>query len=373
MLTRWLSMKRWNNYPRIEDVSLLDNVGYTLHIALFLASLEEKNGNKVDREFLMKRIIFNSFKSLIISDINSGTKDYILKNDKNIFLDIENKAVEYILSLEAPEYIKKDMREILDNSSKNLELHIINASKRFAWYKECQVNEKVFTDMYELPLKQIQKWFQEDIKHLKSMEELLKNDNFMKYLTYIRRLSHCMRWNQQKRIYPISVMSHLVIITFLSYVIVMIENHNWNNYNMLDMLLRSLYHDIPEAITWDIITPTKKAVPWFVKLLEKVEIDMMNDYLFCYITEDYKNEVYNFMLHPFDGENGKIVKYADIMSSLIEAKIEVNYGSNGFLEIYRFIKKKVNTFDAISIDYLLKHWLDSFDEKGNEDIHLEKF
>gem|GEM_PF-6972319 len=26
MLTRGLSMKRWNNYPRIEDMSLLDNV-----------------------------------------------------------------------------------------------------------------------------------------------------------------------------------------------------------------------------------------------------------------------------------------------------------------------------------------------------------
>ena len=74
-------MKRWNNYPRIEDVSLLDNVGFTLHIALFLAHLEEKNGKEVDREFLIKRVIFNSFKSLIISDINSGTKTYILKKN----------------------------------------------------------------------------------------------------------------------------------------------------------------------------------------------------------------------------------------------------------------------------------------------------
>jgi hypothetical protein len=43
MLTRGLSMKRWNNFPRIEDVSLLDNIGYTLHTALFLAYLEESS------------------------------------------------------------------------------------------------------------------------------------------------------------------------------------------------------------------------------------------------------------------------------------------------------------------------------------------
>lgn len=181
-----------------------------------------------------------------------------------------------------------------------------------------------------------------------------------------------MRWNQQKRIFPISVMSHLVVITFLTYVIVMMENHSGKNYDMKDMLLRALYHDIPEAITGDIITPTKKAVPGFVELLEKVEIDMMNDYLFYYIGEDYKKEVYNFMLHPFDGENGKIVKYADIISSLLEAKVEVNFGSTNYREIYGNIKKKVNTFSCVSVDYLLKHGLDSFDERS-DDILLEKF
>lgn len=365
-------MKRWNNYPRIEDVSLLDNAWYTLHIALFLAYLEEKNGNYVDREFLMKRIIFNCFKSLILSDINSGTKTYILKNDSDIFLKIENKAINYILSLEGPDYIKQDMKDVLYNDSKTLELDIIQASKRFAGYKECQVNQKVFSDMYEVPLKQIQIWFQEDMKKLASIQELLKNDNYEKYLTHIRRLSHCMRWNQQKRIFPISVMSHLLIITFITYILTMIENHHGKTYPMLDMMLRAIYHDIPEAITGDIITPTKRAVPWFSELLETVEIDMMNDYLFYYIPADYKNEVYPLMLHPFEWENGKLVKYADIISSLLEAKIEVNYGSVHYVEIYRNIKKKVNTFDTKSVEYILKHGLDSFDEKA-DDILLEKF
>ena len=79
------------------------------------------------------------------------------------------------------------------------------------------------------------------------------------------------------------------------------------------------------------------------------------------------------MLNPFDWENWKIVKYADIISALFEAKVEVNYWSENFIEIYRFLKKNVNKFDIKSVDYLLKHWLDSFDEKWNEDIHLENF
>jgi hypothetical protein len=36
-------MKRWNNFPRIEDVSHLDNTGFAIHIALFMIHLEEQN------------------------------------------------------------------------------------------------------------------------------------------------------------------------------------------------------------------------------------------------------------------------------------------------------------------------------------------
>lgn len=232
MLTRGLSMKRWNNYPRIEDMSLLDNVGYTMHIAQFLAYLEEQNGYKINREFLMKRIMFSSLKSLVLSDINSGTKTYILKNNPEIFSQLENKALNYILSLDAPEYIKEDMKGIMSNTSFDRELLIIESAKRIAGWKESEVNAKIFSDMYEIPLREIQKSLQESAQKLESMKELLKNDNYLKYLSHIRRLSHCMRWNQQSRIFPISVMSHLVLITFLTYILVMIENNNGKNYNM---------------------------------------------------------------------------------------------------------------------------------------------
>lgn len=366
-------MKRWNNYPRIEDMCLLDNVGYTLHIAEFLAYLEEQKWHSINREFLIKRIIFGSLKNLILSDINSGTKTYILKNNPEIFSALEKKALNYVLSLPAPEYIKNDIQSIMENDTFQKELLIIQWAKRVAGWKESEINAKIFTEIYEIPVREIKKSLDESTQKLESMKQLLENENYLKYLSHIRRLSHCMRWNQQNRIFPISVMSHLVLITFLTYVLVMIENKNEKKYDMTEMLLRAMYHDIPEAITWDIITPTKKAVPGFVELLEKVEIDMMNDYLFHYIPQDYKTKLFPYMLHPFQGTEGKIVKNADILSALLEAKVEVNHGSENFKEIYRTIKKKVNTFDGKSIEYVLKHILDSFDEHGGEDIYLEKF
>lgn len=369
MMTRGLTMKRWNNFPRIEDVSHLDNVWFVMHVALFLAYLEEKEGNKIDREFLLKRIIFNSLSWLILSDISSWTRDYILQIDNKVFNIIENKAFDFILSQDAPDYIKNDIKNTLENTDKILELSIIEASKKYAWYMECKINEKVFWDIYEVPLNQINGNLEDKRKGLKSLDILLKNDNYKKYLTHIRRLSHSMRWNQQRRIFPISVMSHLVVITFISYVIWKIENEEGSNYNIEELMLRSVYHDIPEAITWDIITPTKKAVEWFVEVLEKVEIKMMDDYIFSYVDEEYKKQVSDFMLYPFDGELWKVAKHADILSALFEAKVERNFWWKIFWEIYRNIKKSVNTFWTKSALYMLMNWIDSFDEKM-PDINL---
>jgi len=36
-----------------------------------MAHLEEENGEKIDKEYIIKKIIFDLFKSLVLSDINS--------------------------------------------------------------------------------------------------------------------------------------------------------------------------------------------------------------------------------------------------------------------------------------------------------------
>jgi hypothetical protein len=192
---------------------------------MFLSYLEEKNGNKVDKEFIIKKIIFNSIKILVLSDINSGTRNYIEKVSEDIFLKLEQKAYDYVFSFEVEDYFKEDILKVINNKEKTLELSIILAARRYSSYKECLVNRKVFEEMYEIPYKEIMSSLDQMRKELTSLDMLLKNPNYEKYLSNIRKLSHSLRWNQQKRMFPISVMSHLVLTTFLSYVIGMIENN----------------------------------------------------------------------------------------------------------------------------------------------------
>ncbi len=370
MLTRGLSIIRWNNFPRVVDIKQMDNVGATLHTALFLAYLEEKQTKKkIDTLYLMKKIIFTSFADLILSDINSGTKTYIKKLDTKIFEELYLKAYEYFLDSEASSILKEDFKASMSEKNKKLEDSIFLAAKKYVWYIEASTNGRVFSEIYEVPLDDIKKDLVLFSSQLRSIKELLDTPDYEKYLGHIYRLSFSMRWNQYQRSTPISVMSHKVIVAYASYVIGMVGNENGEENNIKEMLYRAIYHDVPEVITGDIITPTKKAIPGFIELLEEVEWAMMDDYLFWYIPEDYKNYLTSYILHPFDGELGKKVKYADIFSALIEAKIEDRAGNHFFHEKYQAILAHVSHIQHPGVEYLLKEILFHFDSVVDDSIN----
>lgn len=365
MLTRGLSMIRWNNFPRVIDIKQMDNVGMTLHTALFLSYHEE---SEIDTLYLMKKIIFTSFADLILSDINSGTKNYIKKLDKKIFDELYAKAYDYFLQIDAPVYLKQDFQNTLTRTDKLKEDHIFLAAKKYVGLFEAQMNARIFPEMYELPLQQMHMEIQDVSQQLDSLKNLLENTNHEKYLAHIYRLSFSMRWNQYKRNTPISVMSHKVIVTYISYIIWMTWNHAGEQNDITDMMMRAIYHDVPEVITGDIITPTKKAVPGFVALLEKVEKTMMDDYLFGYISPQYKEYIAPYILSPFHGEAWKLVKYADIFSALIEAKIEDRQGNIFFHETYQTILAHVANLSHPWGELLLREILFFFDNEQDDNI-----
>lgn len=369
MLTRGLSIIRWNNFPRVIDAKQMDNVGATLHTALFLAYEQRQiTGEEIDTLYLMKKIIFTSLADLILSDINSGTKGYIKKLDEDIFEKLYQQAYDYFLSGEAPESLKKDFSTTLNDKTKIREDQIFVAAKKYVGFVEASTNARVFPEIYEVPLDEIKKELSHFSWELESLKELMRNTDWEKYLAHIFRLSYSMRWNQYQRSAPISVMSHKVVVAYISYVIGMIGNDNWEENDIEQMLMRAVYHDVPEVITWDIITPTKKAVPGFVDLLEKVEETMMDDYLFGYISPEYKEYLTPYILRPFDDELGKKVKYADIFSALIEAKIEDRAGNHFFHEKYQTILAHISRISHPWVEFLLKEILFHFDNISDDVI-----
>jgi len=368
MLWRGLSIIRWNNFPRVVDIKHMDNVGFTLHVALYLAYVEEYHfWNSIDKLFLVKKIIFTSLADLILSDINSWTKGYIKKTNSKIFGELYDKAFSYIYDFEWPDFLREDMERTVSDTTHKIEDNIFFAAKKYVGYFESSTNARVFPEMYEVPMREIETALHDISLSVPSIKYLLDTPDSQKYLAHIQRLSVAMRWNQYQRNFPISVMSHKVIVAYLSYVIGLYWNQQGEENDVEDMLMRAIYHDVPEVITGDIITPTKKAVPWFVELLEEVETEMVDDYLFSYISPEYKAYIQNYMLEPFSWEIGKKVKYADNLSALFESKLEDVSGNKSFSGVTHNILKNLSGVDNAAVSYILKD-MNLYFEDIKEDI-----
>jgi putative hydrolase of HD superfamily len=186
-----------------------------------------------------------------------------------------------------------------------------------------------------------------------------------KFLLAIRRLQSSFRWNRMRRQYPVSVMSHLFFVFFLSYAIGNVEGKNVDE--VTDMMKTALYHDIPEAITGDIITPTKKSVPGFEELIAEVEVEMLDEYLLDFMRgHGFLEDLRKRMLEPWSCENGKLIKMADVFSALFEAKIEAPV-SYEFAEVYRRVRHDLHKrFESPSVGYLFRNGVDPFEENLEE-------
>ena len=161
-----------------------------------------------------------------------------------------------------------------------------------------------------------------------------------------------------KRNYVVSVLSHLFLVFSFSYFLGKLKNLSKSN--MEKILIISLLHDIPEALTWDVITPTKKAAYGLPEALEKIEKLLVRENITSYFSSyKFHQEFEKIILSPFSSHIWKIAKYSDNLSAMFEAKIE---NTSEFTRIYKEIKNYLWEKNDKYLDYILKFGVDYFDE-----------
>lgn len=274
---RGLSVYRWNNFPRVEQVSATDHIAFSLHIALLLAAvIEEEKGIKFDRDYIFRKVLFSSFTTFVHSDMSSEVKDSIKAKNPEMHAELENIVYEMLQSWNLPEWMKKDMQEVHNplrqrNYSHQKEDDLIAFSKLWASYHEAYFSNEVYLDVYRPAMYGIvQKIEQSRFDIFRSYLPLnpVHQNDLVRFLLGMRCLQSSFRWNSMRRRYPISVMSHLFMISFIAYIIGNIEGKS--RQEITHMMMVGLFHDIPEAITGDIVTPTKKAIEGFEEVLVTV-------------------------------------------------------------------------------------------------------
>jgi putative hydrolase of HD superfamily len=161
-----------------------------------------------------------------------------------------------------------------------------------------------------------------------------------------------------------SVLSHSVFVAFTSYLFTLLqggcEKRRYNN------TFTGLFHDLPEVLTRDIISPVKNSVEGLGDLIKECEKEQMQAIVYPLLPENLQNEIrlyteteFNDYIFDngqmkasstdeinslynddkFDPRDGCLVKAADELSALIEADIAIKNGS--IHDEFEFAKSKL--------------------------------
>lgn len=135
-----------------------------------------------------------------------------------------------------------------------------------------------------------------------------QSDNNLKSFTaLIGQLRFQQRWSRSPRIPATSVISHMLVVAVLSYLcsceIGASDERCVNNF------LGGLFHDIPEVLTRDIVSPVKNSVIGLDELIKEIEDEQMESVLFPLIPDDWRSQISYYTSNEFSSKvvvNGEI-------------------------------------------------------------------
>ncbi len=305
-LFRAFHIQRWNDRIRPMELIEMDKHAHKMIIAYCLGKYEEARGNAVDWSRLIRDGIYELLRRIIISDIKSPIyreitrhKDVFAKLNQYIYAELEPKI--------ESEVIKSELEEFLlgDNKPNDLTSQILSAAHVYSSWWEFQIvrhaNPMHFTTIKietEL-LDEIQKY-----SHLEGINKLTRKHTVVNFIDMCGQMRFQIRWAQTPRVPQTSVLGHSLLVAAISYFFTRdlphCEKRLYNNF------FGGLFHDLPEAVTRDIISPVKRSSPEFDELISNLERELAEKEIFPNVEESWVSELNYFSQDEFT--NKAIIK-----------------------------------------------------------------
>jgi putative hydrolase of HD superfamily len=339
-------IQRWNDRFRLKTFPEMDLHAHKMMIAYVLAKYEEDQGKKIDWDNLIQGGIFELLRRTTLTDIKSEVHTVL----KNKYPQTYRKLLLWAISEIEPkledEQLKENLKTYLLDKKFLTDLNhkILHAAHRYATYFEFFFIKKFNPRSYDL--KEIEKTILNDLKEdtqLEGVKKILAKHKIIKFLDLCGNLRFQVRWGWTPRLTNNSVLGHSLIVALLAYFFS--KENDPCPIRLKNNFFGSLFHDLPEAVTRDIVHPVKYAIPEMQETIEKIEEEFtakkilpflkknwQKDMLY-YLNYDHQNwikkngkkqtvtlkelnEDYNQdKFNPLDGE---IIKFADNFSTFLE-------------------------------------------------------
>ncbi len=331
------SIQRWNNKPAIIKFYEADNAFSSLFFSYFF-----RKSLDLPFEEAIKWRLYRELPKVVLSDISLQLKERIQSISPNVWNNLREKALNEISSnLQNDGFIEK----IISRDAKVIDFFADYSVS----YLEAKENNKLFD--YSVPVKELSKKM-ENLR-VENTEKYVKLSEVLWEPTL--NLISLSRWNKTYRNVRTSVAGHTFLVVAISYIISMLlEIDN----DIEEILSKALLHDLPEAFTGDVITPTKKKIEGLDDMISAVERDFVNEWISKLEISD-REKILEHACDPFSGESGRIVRTSDLLSALVECAIEIQSGNKAgtFRKVFFDFKKQIKGISPIDVS----EWIDEIE------------
>ncbi|MGB9702327.1 MAG: HD domain-containing protein [Candidatus Kapaibacteriota bacterium] len=316
---RGFHIQRWNDRIRPMDLIEIDKHSHKMLLAYIIGKYEEMNGHKVDWNKIIINGIFELLRRIVISDIKSPIYAAITKNDivfaklnEYIFNKLENYIDNDNLKLEFYNYLFKnnDIFDINDN--------ILSAAHIYASLWEFKIIEQANPNNYQTDKIRIELNNRiEQFKDLTGINKLLNHHTIANFVDLFGYLRFQYRWAQIPRVPKTSVLGHSLFVAITSYFFA--RENNACPKRLYNAFFGGLFHDLPEAVTRDIISPVKSSSQELDNLIKSLESELAENEIYPLLEPSWVDEMRYFVVDEFDC---KI--YTENRKSIIGGTSELN-------------------------------------------------
>lgn len=348
-------IQRWNDHIRPSGFTELDKQAHKMMILYVLARHEEDDHNaKLNWRTLIEGGIFEFLHRNVLTDIKPPVFHELMRvHGKQL-----NEWVYSELRRRIPDidenFMQKMQQYFDDINYYPKEKKLLRAAHYLATQWEFEKIYNFNQGIYGVEeTRQAINSEIEDHYDLAGVQKLALKGKSSKFIDLVGQLRFQKRWAQSPRVPETSVMGHVLLVAIMGYFCAV--QLKASDERIVGDFLCGLFHDLPEVLTRDIISPVKRSVAGLDELIKKIEERQIAEKILPLLptawhsdiiyytqnefadkvivdgkelitTPDEINEKYNDGTKGYHPIDGSVLKGCDNLAAFVEAWLSGRYG-----------------------------------------------
>ena len=291
------NMQRWNDKICPVELRELDKQAHKMIIAYVLGKFEKS------RDFSWTEVIeggiFEFLHRLVLTDLKPQIF-YRIKEDRAKFEQLNEwvyQQLEPAISPVGSDFTRK-FRNYFRVREQGINKRILSAAHFYSTKWEFDIIERANPEGYEISqIKRNLQTQQEKYYDLKGIQQLALYSKLRNFIDLCGQLRFQTRWSHIHRVPKTSVLGHMLVVAVLSYLFSLeiggCSKRCYNNF------FTGLFHDLPEVLTRDIISPVKRSIKGLTRLIKEYEKERMEEEVYQLIPEEWHSEMRMFTENEF--------------------------------------------------------------------------